>query len=155
MKNNKLQLIKEKIWKANPEILEEKSVCKSCNGWGKEICDNPDHGFINAMIGVRATDIGRLGCPVCGHDEYHRTKDNCGDCKGERVILGRDITLPDVLLAIGIKNNSSILKVNSFGGFSWFIDNEWKDVALPRWNLLKNLDDQSEETLDFLYELLK
>lgn len=31
-------------------------------GWGK--CSNPDHSFITAVGG----EIGRLGCPVCGHD---------------------------------------------------------------------------------------
>ena len=33
-----------------------------------EICDNPDHGFIEAIPG----DVSRLGCPLCGHDEEHR-----------------------------------------------------------------------------------
>lgn len=31
---------------------------------GIERCDNPDHGFINAVGG----EIGRLGCPGCGGD---------------------------------------------------------------------------------------
>ena len=30
-----------------------------------EVCSNPDHGFIGAVGG----EIGRLGCPCCGHDE--------------------------------------------------------------------------------------
>ena len=33
-----------------------------------EICDNPDHGFIEVIPG----DVSRLGCPLCGHDEEHR-----------------------------------------------------------------------------------
>lgn len=40
---------------------------KAC-GW-YEYCDNPDHGFIDAMGGVQSSDIGRLGCPGCGHDD--------------------------------------------------------------------------------------
>lgn len=43
-------------------------------GW-VEICNNPDHGFIEAMPG----DVGRLGCPVCGFAEDYivrSTKDN-------------------------------------------------------------------------------
>ncbi len=55
--------------------------CNECNGTGKIICDNPDHGFIGAMPG----DIGRLGCPVCGHDEEHKTKDDCPKCNGTGV----------------------------------------------------------------------
>ena len=33
-----------------------------------EICDNPDHGFIEVIPG----DVSRIGCPLCGHDEEHR-----------------------------------------------------------------------------------
>lgn len=45
------------------------SLGKSC-GW-IEVCDNPGHGIINAMAGVKITDINRLGCPGCGHNEDH------------------------------------------------------------------------------------
>ena len=55
--------------------------CPVCEGHGKELCNNPDHGFIHSMPG----DIGRLGCPVCGHDEYFRTKYDCNVCKGTGV----------------------------------------------------------------------
>ena len=34
------------------------------SGW-TEICNNPDHGFIDAIGGETA----RLGCPVCGNNE--------------------------------------------------------------------------------------
>ena len=54
--------------------------CPECNGTGKEICDNPDHGFIDAMAG---TDIQRLGCPCCGHDPEHIIKNSaCDMCHG-------------------------------------------------------------------------
>ncbi len=53
--------------------------CSECNGTGMEICSNPDHGFIAAMPG----DIGRLGCPCCGHDELHRIPNTvCHVCRG-------------------------------------------------------------------------
>ena len=39
-------------------------TCPDCSGDGKETCHNPDHGFIGAMSWH---DIGRVGCPVCGH----------------------------------------------------------------------------------------
>lgn len=32
-----------------------------------EVCSNSDHGFIDAVGG----EVGRLGCPCCGHDEDH------------------------------------------------------------------------------------
>lgn len=70
---------------------------------------------------------------------------------GEYIILGRKLGIADILLAIG-----SSLKINGLGGFSWFIDNEWQDIALPRWNLLEDdITKQSEEALDFIYNLLQ
>ena len=53
--------------------------CPECNGTGNEICDNPDHGFIAGIGG----EIGRLGCPCCGHDDEHRIPGTkCGLCNG-------------------------------------------------------------------------
>ncbi len=52
-------------------------TCPVCDGDGKETCTNPDHGFIS-MMGFH--DIGRLGCPGCGHDEYHKVP-NGGSCE--------------------------------------------------------------------------
>lgn len=53
--------------------------CEECNGTGNEICDNPDHGFIDSIPG----DFGRIGCPLCGHDELHRIPNTvCGNCDG-------------------------------------------------------------------------
>lgn len=55
--------------------------CPSCDGDGKETCHNPDHGFINAL---GWHEIGRLGCPVCGHDPAHKVYKggNCDLCEG-------------------------------------------------------------------------
>lgn len=44
-------------------------ICFDCLGDGKETCHNPDHGFIDAMSW---DDIGRHGCPVCGHHPQHK-----------------------------------------------------------------------------------
>jgi hypothetical protein len=54
--------------------------CETCGGDGKETCNNPDHGFIEAMPG----DVGRIGCPVCGHDPKYKVPNggNCEDCNG-------------------------------------------------------------------------
>lgn len=43
--------------------------CPQCGGDGKETCNNPDHGLIDAIGG----ETGRLGCPGCGHDPNHKT----------------------------------------------------------------------------------
>ena len=56
-------------------------ICEQCNGTGQEICNNPDHGFLNAL-GPRASG-NTSGCPCCGHDELHRIPNTvCGKCKG-------------------------------------------------------------------------
>ncbi len=71
----------------------------------------------------------------------------------EFTILGRSIRLADVLLAMP---SNSVIKINNLGGFSWLIDGEWKDIAMPRYNLLKDdLSLQSQETVEFLASLLK
>lgn len=61
-------------------------TCPCCNGDGKETCHNPDHGFISMMSWH---DIGRLGCPVCGHHDHHKVgskkpggSDPCEECDG-------------------------------------------------------------------------
>lgn len=61
--------------------------CPTCGGDGIERCDNPDHGFIDAVGG----EIGRLGCPCCGHDQYRRINGSkCPDCHGTGKLKGQD-----------------------------------------------------------------
>jgi len=52
-------------------------ICPLCGGDGKETCTNPDHVFLSAF---GFTDIGRIGCPCCGHDPHHKIK-NGGKCE--------------------------------------------------------------------------
>ena len=59
------------------ELVEKQCVCFVCGGDGKETCTNPDHGFIS-MLSFH--DVGRVGCPVCGHDPNHKVK-NGGSCE--------------------------------------------------------------------------
>lgn len=64
-----------------PSLPKQEVVCPACGGDGKETCNNPDHGFIEAMPG----ETGRLGCPVCGHDPNHkvnRGRNTCLECGG-------------------------------------------------------------------------
>lgn len=60
--------------------MRDNDNCQSCGGDGRETCSNPDHGFIGAVGG----EIGRLGCPVCGHDPYCKVPDggDCEECNG-------------------------------------------------------------------------
>lgn len=52
-------------------------ICPECCGDGKDTCTNPDHGFIQ-MLSFH--DIGRIGCPCCGHNEFHKVKSG-GECE--------------------------------------------------------------------------
>lgn len=63
-------------------------VCPECSGDGKKTCHNPDHGFIVAV----GHEIGRLGCPCCGHDERHKVKNggSCGTCNGTGKVTESD-----------------------------------------------------------------
>lgn len=56
--------------------------CPDCGGDGKETCHNPDHGFLLAMS---FHDIGRLGCPVCGHNPRGKVASDgpCLSCNGK------------------------------------------------------------------------
>ena len=56
--------------------MATKVKCPLCNGDGRETCTNPDHGLIDILY---FHDIGRIGCPCCGHDENHKVI-NGGEC---------------------------------------------------------------------------
>ena len=62
--------------------------CQDCGGDGRETCNNPDHGFILCSSG----DIGRLGCPVCGHDPKHKVPGggSCETCNGTGLVDDED-----------------------------------------------------------------
>lgn len=64
---------------------KDKVVCPDCGGDGKETCHNPDHGLISALS---FHDIGRIGCPCCGHDEKHKVRNggSCETCCGSKLV---------------------------------------------------------------------
>jgi hypothetical protein len=69
-----------------PMPEEKFLLCPDCGGDGKETCNNPDHGFIEGMPG----EVGRLGCPVCGHNpnnKVNRGQNVCPTCGGYGHIL--------------------------------------------------------------------
>ncbi len=64
-------------------------ICPECCGDGKETCTNPDHGLIQALT---FHDVGRIGCPCCGHDEFHKVKDGneCDICNGNGQVTNHE-----------------------------------------------------------------
>lgn len=136
---NKLEQLKRKIWKAVPSILELKFGCK-----------------IKVKIGVFISKYGRqdnikqftiyrdiFNDNVLGTSDY----DNSRTIKKEDItaILGRPIVWDDIALAL--END-----------INWFITRQGRffykgdEVAIWEWG--KSLDQQSEETIDFLCEVI-
>lgn len=75
-------------------------------------------------------------------------------------IIGRKITLPDVLLAIAFSEKN--WHQEDLGCSNIEIEWNTKTVELNanngtycRWNLLKPLEEQEEPTIDFIHDLLK
>jgi len=63
-----------------------KNECKTCNGTGKEICNNPDHSALED--GLFGSEESRLGCPCCGHATDHIIPNSvCDKCNGLGVAI--------------------------------------------------------------------
>lgn len=127
----KLQQIKEIIWKANPSILELKFGCEVEYGFepfDREIViEGLKTGGGNYVECIKTATYGKLGI------------------SNIQKILGRKIGLADVLYSIQ-KASSDFMKE--------YASNEAMQVV-HKWNLLDdNLDHQSEETITFLHNIL-
>lgn len=119
---NKLNKLKEVIQKANPSILDIKSGCKTLEDNG--ICLDGDYWAYNINGNWSIVD------------NYDGT-----------TVLGREITLADVLIAIEKKGlNDQIEYYNIL--MKLIMSNN------RIWNLTQDLDHQSEEVIDFLYDIL-
>lgn len=142
--NNHLQTIRDRVIAAVPEIMDLKFGCqiKTLDGvefYGVGLQDGFDKGSLSSV------DEG------CGCCSSHRTYS-----LGEYEILGRPIRLTDVLMTIGIAKCGELVDIRLFGDpvpCSIFLPN-W-DITF-KWNLLTDdLNLQSPETIEFLYNLLK
>lgn len=87
-------------------------------------------------------------CSYRGSDDH-----GCSD-KCRTLVDCRPITLEDVLIALG--KTSGTLAVDGYGNFRWSVDGDRFDNGgiMPSWKLGKPLDQQSQETVDFLNEIL-
>lgn len=140
------ETIKAACIAANPEIVELKFGCEFY--WKK---DSEDRHFIyhvsqNHPFYFEAKTDGSNG----GYLDYP---------KEEVEILGREIQLADVLLAISKTEHASKLLIDSMGGF-WSINDEGETATIKqqfpvRWFVKVPLSGQSPETLEFIANLLK
>ena len=144
MKTQTLQSVREKIIKAVPEIMELKFGC---------LLENKMTGWHAHLIHSKEDGSEQLVCRLTGDIQG-------GNIEGFHNILGRPITLADVLRAIeSIKGVG--MKVDHEGNMHIFDTNLYG--AMPGgqsgrcgayWNLPLPLSGQDEPTLLFLDEIL-
>lgn len=68
-------------------FLDKIYLCPDCGGDGIETCHNPDHSFITALD---FHEVGRLGCPCCGHDTNFKMNGKCYTCSGIGLVSEED-----------------------------------------------------------------
>lgn len=141
----KIQKIREECIKCNPEIVELKFGCKVIL---KDSCP-----FVNRLIMGDSHYLGKYGYEMAyewgDKGKYSSCHENSDDIKE---IIGRDIRLADVLYMISEKYKfQSKPQCIAFNGS--FYDN---GILLATYNLLDdNLEHQSEECIDFIYNLIE
>lgn len=133
------QKIREACIKANPEIMELKFGCR-IRMWGYD--DN---------VFLRKIDKYGYEWQYLSHSGQ---LESCNNAKPE--ILGREIRLSDVLMAIGDKGLFSASIGGSIVSFIWNYKQPHEKHKHFTWNLLRdNLSEQTEETKAFIASLLQ
>lgn len=153
-----LSKLRAAIIEAVPEIVELKPGCQVMLG-------DYDNGVVVAEIGICHRHKTWAGCQnyegleECEYDdgvhiafvsdEGYSTIDKKTSDIADYNILGRPITLADVLRAVGMKKS---IYLKTLGEQLRLVDESGGE--LEWWDLTKNLDDQSPETIDFLTSVL-
>jgi len=157
---DKIEFIRKKCIEANPEINKLDMGCaykrKAIKGaWHKHTLVRPVsyENLCGCKQGMLSTQAFRsFKCGLCKKEkswpnggvpkwclDCASERKVCPHCKTGLEILGREIRLADMLITLEGK-----------------VRNESALVLIAMWNLLKDsLQDQSEETIDFIYDLLK
>ncbi len=124
---NKIKFIREKCIEANPEIVELKFGCevKIIRSGVRAILISPSE------IDLVAWNLFVPSNPFVDYIENEATFK----------IIGRPIRLADVLLAYSFRERFNATTWGSLAG---------------KWSLIgNNLNNQSKETIDFIYDILK
>lgn len=140
-----IEIIKAACAKANPEIMEISFGCdlKRNDQYGSIYKCVNEHGFANnnKKVWLNSVPFGAM--------EVERERIGKGL---DFEILGRPITLQDVLLAL--ENVEKYILVDVIGNMYTHDANDGSLIDEGIWNLRASLEDQSEETLQFLADLL-
>jgi len=132
MKYKQIEQIRQACIKVNPSILDLKFGCR---------IKNKITGDINTVI-----DGNVFGGKIL-HWNWNINEARILTIE-EIEILGRDITLEDILMAIKSKNTPMSIDVNGY----FFIVSA--DLSNKHWHLTKSLQDQSDECIEFIFNLL-
>jgi len=147
--DNNLQKLRKAIIKEIPEIVELKFGCRIKSK------KNPDN--VGRYI-VKERKEYRGGITFVYYDVVNSLMHdiplviNCGELENDYKIIGRPITLSDVLRVLnkkpGLKLSSKPNAITISGHF--IINGE----MVCRWDLSKTLDQQSQETINLLTSLI-
>ena len=163
MKKELYQKLRDKIIESNPSILDLKVGCKiivdrvnSDKKWNIKTYVS-GHTEIPERIGRKLNKNKTKFILVL--QEYRTDKNELNLNKEIEVdkiikIIGRDIRLDDVFVAI--KKTGKMLSVEDTGNFRTYpdgcriMDGEY----MSKWKFNKKLEEQSSETINFLYNLI-
>jgi hypothetical protein len=140
----KLQELKMKIAEYNPDIMELKEGCILVNKKDAEA-----HKILRNVLGgdifIATTNLG-LKCKEINREYIYK------DCE----IIGRDINLEDILMALGIDCDNVEKKFGFRKAiedliFGWF---DKKTKRFESWIFGKPLHEQDEPTINLLHNIL-
>lgn len=164
----KIEAVRQACIVSNPEIVELKFGCQINDnliylglGYSLDFPQDENHtlkiitpekgDYKNSQLTIKLYPLWRYGhdkdCDgECG------VKDSWDFCQRYHKIVGRPIRLADVLLAISGRTG--------YNGKCWMLEQDglyvFERLKRIAWNLRNDdLTQQSEETISFLYELLK
>lgn len=145
---NNLSFVKSKVIEAVPEIMELKFGCRFI--WKEIVKDYYEDGYTAIFENWKSRIEKTIRCLM------HLGQQGIVEQSHIVKILGRPITLEDVLFTMLLKwhaqkrnflISSSGMFVKMEGGLPFVYD--------VSWDLTKDLDGQSEETIGFLAEILR
>ena len=138
MENNKLETIRKACISANSSILDLKFGCKLKSG---------------IVTGQEYKSEWKCECVSVAKDWKNSFLMPIREAEEE--IIGRDITLEDVLVALETFYTKKWVAVSSGGYFFTQEKSEHAIISGVKWKFGKTLEDQDESTIDFIYNLLK
>jgi len=138
--------LEKAIIKAVPSILDLKFGCRLLD-LKHQFFGNPDP--INCVICDDWSSDEEDRCIEHYRGRYKETVKNIKD-ETKYKIIGRDITLADILIVLGKKYYGNKYNIDLHGA----IVKNGSDRVIAVWDLTKTLKDQLKEIKDFLSDLL-